>query len=327
MNAISNPICSKNDLKTPKTLSEDETCLFFQVPSRQFVLKQHTRESLKKKIGTIEHLSSPLLKRIDAGESIYIAMEFADPPRKHAYIPSLASMRSIAQHYKKKYRIEIDFVPEKNAVSKILDLTKSGNATLRGMIIFQEDTYHITPVLLYRQTLESNWQVLIMNCNGPKVELAAEILKGNPKNELLISHGNRVADGHSCRVEGISLLKFALIWFQKKSPASLSKLISTKDALVANIPVKIFVVPKQWAVGCHIKTGIQGAVSLSKDPINHKNETYDQWQRRQPKITQIKISIMDQDKTEVCAITVKKEISLYTLRKTDKLLRMFISKE
>ncbi len=318
MNSISHPICSKNDLKTPKTLSEDETCLFFQIPSRQFVLKQHTRDSLRKKIGTIEHLSFSLLKRIDQGESIYIAMEFVDPPRKHAYIPSLASMRSIAQHYKKKYGIEIDFVSEKHAASKIIQLTRSEDLTLRGLIIYQEDTYHVTPVLLYRQT---NWQVLIMNCNGPKEVLAADILNGNPKIEMYISHGNRVADGHSCRVEAIALLKYALIWFQKKSPASLSKLIKTKDALVANAPVKMFFVPKQWAVGCHIKTGFQSAGALVKDPINHKNETYDQWLGRQPKITQIKFSIMDQDKTEVCAISLKKEMPLYTLRKTDQLLQ------
>jgi hypothetical protein len=237
-------------------------------------------------------------------------------------IPTLSYLRTLAAKYQEKYGIEIQIVSENEAAKRISEITHSDDLRPRGLFVFKTDSYHATPILLYPE--DPNWTVAVMDCAESKrtmEKVVTDLLKLLPKNaQVLLSYGARIADGNSCRMEAITLLKYALNWAKRAPHVPLSKLLCTRERFFLNSHIQEFKVPKQWAAGAQIKGALSRAPFLNRAVINHKGETYGQWVKRHPyKTVQIQVTIPNSSgEGNFCENTFQKPMNFFLADKVNR---------
>ncbi|HSX26568.1 MAG TPA: hypothetical protein VLE89_06145 [Chlamydiales bacterium] len=301
--------CIKQDQSVPKTEKEEFSYAFFQLPPRIPHPIQQAPEALAKKFQGIEKL---IPKDLPVNEPVEITALFPNFQNAPCYIPTLASLKAKIDKYQQKYGIEILLVSEKNAAETICKLSSIDDCAPRGMIIYKENGYHVTPVLFYRTNLESKWSVLMMDCiesESVLEEILSQLTKFKPDIDLFLSYGTRLGDRHSCRIEAITLLKYALHWAMRRPHQVLTELLRHKKARTEDRKI-FFRVPRQWAIGNQIKDSVQNGRELDSDVINHKGETYPQWLKRHPlQSMNVQISINN------AAIQTQKPMNTYLHQK------------
>ena len=315
-------IFKKPAYETPPTKPEENSIGFFQLPPRTFTVKKETQESLAKRVQN-QPIQKGIQQEVEKGNPILVALEFVNPERD-PLIPTLKSLQEITNRYAQKYGIEILFSSEEEAPNTIQTLVQKPDCNPRGLIISREGKYHVSPILFYKDLPENKWQVLMMDCTESKTALDNTlqrllINKHHPTMNLMLSRGTRLGDGHSCRTEAISLLKYALLWAKQRPDCDLSKTLRCREETVYGTPVKIFQTPKQWAVGAQIKDSLQGG-ALEADSINHKGETFLEWQKRHASQNVASIRVVLRNETETCESShlLEKPMNLYLIRKVDR---------
>lgn len=318
-----NNFCIKQSFIDPITDQEEDAFRFFKLPLPKPVPKSYKLESLISKIGGAQFISQALADKISSGQPVCASLKILDSETDECLIPTLFSLRSLASRWQKKYGIEIHIVSENEAALAIEKIVQSNDRSPQGMIVYKEGSYHISPILLYPE--ESQWTAAVMDCVRSKdymQKLTRDLAKNPIKDlQLLLSYGTRLADGNSCRIEGMTLLKYALHWAKGIWPICLSDFLNPRKSMLGELPILEFKVPKQWAVAAQVKDGLQGAPLLDGDFINHKKETYGQWKERHPpRLVSIKVAIYDPEYPEDLAQnTYQKAMSFFLMDKVKRL--------
>jgi hypothetical protein len=319
-------ICEKDHNSFPQA-SEETNFDFFKFPVwKEPRFEKYTIESLAQKFNGIENISRAILKEIQEGRKIHSSFEILEPHLEHAYAPTLKFMEKIATHYKQKYQIDIRFVCKKDAAQLIKEVITDQNISSVGIVIFGEAVFHVTPVIIYKGDPTGYRDVLIMDCTHRKKikTVLTDLMEGLPENtRLLFANKTRLGGRYFCRMEAMSLLKYALLHMQRKNQEMLSSYLNIYEKKSSKEPRPFFdfEVPRQWAVGSNLTRAVRVSPAFAEEPINLKGETYATWQQRHSFTNaRVRVTAMNEDESESCKEEFYKYVNLFLTIKVNKLV-------
>jgi hypothetical protein len=314
------PICVKATFAEGPKSEEERNCDFFQRPIRGFEERQYDRSLLEKKIDGVHHLTAGILAKVTAGEAVRTKMEFLDPIVPHCYSPSLRFVEALAEKYRRKYGIDIAIVPLADAASHITAIAARNETVVQGLILYQEDTFHITPVLISRRKPDAPCIICVMDCVDStnlfrETGMLRNLLVDLPPDSIVVaSRGVRMADGYSCRLEGMTLLKYCSLWLERKgADFDLLSFLDTKVETIDEMGIRIFRVPEIWALGAQFNSSLRKAAVHREELINRKEETFSDWRKRHQYTATIKVTITDKEGGNCCENVYVTPMNLFLL--------------
>jgi hypothetical protein len=156
---------------------------------------------------------------------------------ENVIVPETESLREIAKHYEKKYKIEIFVVNAADFQSLMLE--RNVISKPYGVIVFDNDGLHVAPVLV-NPVLK---QTLLMDVLDPYAADTHDLTKvifssldGNY--EIFRTKNTRQADGYSCRTEATTILRNMLLYLSDKDVSNVDEVGFDKILMSAEVSYK-----------------------------------------------------------------------------------------